>query len=203
LLHEVFHRHLRDGVALETVLKERIARYRQKFPAPNEGVLRRDCRRLERALRIFAAAEMPGRPVDFECEISNVPLALPDGTTIFVHGRIDRVDETDAGLALWDYKTGGTFRFRHKDPFNGGRLLQHAIYIELAKARYGKPVAQFGYFFPTDKGRGEQIVFTPAQLTGAPELLARLRGLIARGEFSATTKVDDCVYCDYRSICRR
>jgi ATP-dependent helicase/nuclease subunit B len=205
LLHEVFCRHLRDGVALEQVLQERIARYREKFPPPNEGVLRRDCRRLERAIRIFAAEAFDGTPVDFEREISGVPVALPDGSTIHLRGRIDRVDETAAGLELWDYKTGSTFRFRTKrdDPFNGGRVLQHAIYIELAKARYGRPVARFGYFFPTEKGRGERLVFTPAQLAGAPELLARLRGTIARGEFPATEKLDDCTYCDYRSICRR
>ena len=204
LLHEVFHRHLRDGAALDEVLKERIARYREKFPPPNEGVRRRDCRRLERAIRIFAAEEMEGKPVDFEREISGVPVKLPGGTTIHVRGRIDRVDETDAGLALWDYKTGSTFRFRTRrnDPFNGGRVLQHAVYIELAKAYYGKPVALFGYFFPTEKGRGERILFTPAQLAGAPRVLAGLRGLIARGAFLATTEADDCAFCDYRSICR-
>ena len=204
LLHEVFHRHLRDGVSLDEVLKQRIARYREKFPPPNEGVWRRDCRRLERAIRIFAAEEMDGRPIDFERAISGVPVQLPDGTTIHLRGRIDRVDETDAGLALWDYKTGSTHRFRtpRNDPFNGGRVLQHAIYIELAKAHYGERVAQFGYFFPTEKGRGERILFTPTQLAGAPDLLARLRESIAQGAFLATTEVDDCAFCDYRSICR-
>lgn len=204
LLHEVFHRHVRDGVPLEEVLKQRIARYREKFPPPNEGVWRRDCRRLERAIRIFAAEETDGRPIDFEREISGVPVKLPDGTTMHVRGRIDRVDETDAGLALWDYKTGSTYRFRtpRNDPFNGGRILQHAIYIELAKAHYGRPVAQFGYFFPTEKGRGERILFIPAQLADAPRVLAGLRELIARGAFLATTDVNDCAFCDYRSICR-
>jgi RecB family exonuclease len=204
LLHEVFHRHLRDGVALDEALHERIARYREKFPPPNEGVLRRDCRRLERAIRIFAAEEMDGRPIDFEREISGVPVRLPDGSTIHLRGRIDRVDETVAGLALWDYKTGSPSRYRTKpnDPFRGGRILQHAVYIELAKARYGKPVAQFGYFFPTEKGRGERIAFTPQQLSDAPRVLAELRGLIARGAFLATTDASDCTYCDFRSICR-
>jgi hypothetical protein len=107
-------------------------------------------------------------------------------------------------LELWDYKTGGTFAYRNtkKDPFNGGRILQHAIYMELARAHYGRPVVQFGYYFPTEKGRGERIVFTPEQLADAPALLARLRGLIARGEFHATETTDDCGFCDFRSICR-
>lgn len=204
LLHEVFCRHLRDGVGLEELLRERIAHYRQKIPPPNEGVLRRDCRRLERAIRIFEAEQFDGRPFDFEREISGVPIPLPDGTNLHVRGRIDRVDETAEGLALWDYKTGSPFRYRTRrdDPFNGGRILQHAIYVALARAHYGRPVARFGYFFPTEKGRGERLEFTPAQLAGAAELLARLRGLVARGEFWATDKVDDCQYCDYRAICR-
>ncbi|MBM3858053.1 MAG: hypothetical protein FJ395_00205 [Verrucomicrobia bacterium] len=205
LLHEVFHRHLRDGAALSAVLEQRISRYREKFPPPNEGVFRRDCRRLERAARIFAAETFDGKPIDFERDIKGVPVALPDGTTIHLRGRIDRVDETDAGLALWDYKTGSPSPYRTKrdDPFNGGRILQHAVYIELARAHYGKPVVSFGYFFPTEKGRGERITFTPLQLAGAPELLVRLRGLIAAGTFAATTDADDCAFCDYRSICRR
>jgi ATP-dependent helicase/nuclease subunit B len=154
-------------------------------------------------VRIFAAEAFDGQPVDFERDIRDVPLALPDGTTLHVRGRIDRVDEVHGSLELWDYKTGSTFRFRTKrdDPFNGGRVLQHAIYITLAQAHYGKPVALFGYFFPTEKGRGERITFAPAQLAGAPELLARLRGLIARGAFPATDREEDCAYCDYRSLC--
>jgi ATP-dependent helicase/nuclease subunit B len=204
LLHEVFCRHLRDGVALEELLEERIAHYREKNPPPNEGVLRRDCRRLKRAVRIFAAEEFDGRPIDFEREISGVPIRLPDDTTMHVRGRIDRVDETAEGLALWDYKTGSPSRYRAKqsDPFNGGRILQHAIYVALAQAHYGRPVARFGYFFPTEKGRGERLEFAPSQLAGAAALLARLRGWIARGEFWPTDNVEDCTYCDYRGICR-
>ncbi|MCG3149605.1 MAG: ATP-dependent helicase/deoxyribonuclease subunit B [Verrucomicrobiae bacterium] len=204
LLHDVFCRHLRDGVALAAALEENIALWRRKFPPPSEGVLRRDCRRLRRAVRIFETEPWPGRPIDFEADIPAQAVRLADGGEIFVRGRIDRVDETAAGLELWDYKTGNPTRYRVKrdDPFNGGRVLQHAIYIELARAFYGKPVLSFGYYFPTEKGRGEKFVFTPTDLADAPVLLAQLRGLIARGEFHATLKVEDCGYCDYRSVCR-
>ncbi len=208
LLHEVFHRFLRDGGRLADILQERIAHYREKFPPPNEGVFRRDCRRLERAGRIFLAEEeelrQTCRPVEFEKEISGVPVRLPDGATIHVRGRIDRVDEMAGKLALWDYKTGSPSRFAKtsKNPFVQGRILQHALYIALAEAHYGRPVAQFGYFFPTEKGRGERIVFTPSKLADAPNVLARLRELIARGVFPATNDSDDCGLCDYRSICR-
>jgi ATP-dependent helicase/nuclease subunit B len=208
LLHDAFHRFLRDGGNLTEIVQERVVRYREKFPPPNEGVFRRDCRQLERAAQVFLAEEedLRGtyRPMDFEREISGVPIRLPDGTTIHIRGRIDRVDEMAGKLALWDYKTGSTFRFRaaRKDLFNGGRILQHALYLALAESHYRRPVAQFGYFFPTDKGRGERIIFKPEQLTEAPRVLARWRETIARGVFPATDTSDDCTFCDYRSICR-
>jgi ATP-dependent helicase/nuclease subunit B len=208
LLHEVFHRFLRDGGRIDDVLRERIEHYREKFPAPSEGVFRRERRRLERAARIFESenevVRRRSRPIDFEKGIDGVAIELEDGSRIHVRGRIDRVDEMDGKLALWDYKTGSTFRFRRnvKDPFDQGRILQHALYIALATAHYGRPVAQFGYLFPTDKGHGEPIVFTPAELTDAPRILARLRGLVAHGTFPATDKADDCAFCDCRSICR-
>lgn len=206
LLHDVFHRYLRDSGKIEAILKERIAHYREKFPPPNEGVFRHECRRLERATKIFAAEqpEMGGRPIDFEVQVSDVAMKLPDGATIHVRGRIDRVDEVPGGLAIWDYKTGSTYPFRpaRRDPFVQGRILQHAIYIAMAEKKFGRPVVKFGYFFPTEKGRGERIEFGAVQLTGAPEVLARLRKLVAGGVFLATNKSDDCSFCDYQTICR-
>lgn len=202
LLHDVFCRHLRDGVALEAALEQNIAKWKEAFPPPSEGVFRRDCRRMQRAIRIFAAEPRAGTPKHFEAEIPPQPVVLPDGAVLQVRGRIDRVDETPGGLELWDYKTGGTYRFDNKDPFNEGRVLQHALYIAIAEKFYGKPVTRFAYFFPTEKGRGETIDFTPAELADAPQVLGRLRQLIARGAFCATTDDDDCGICRYRAICR-
>lgn len=210
LLHEVFHQFLRDGGKLADILRGRIKHYREEFPPPNEGLFRRDCRRLERAGRIFLVEEdelrKTCRPFEFEKEITGVPVHLPDGTTFHVQGRIDRVDEMGDKLALWDYKTGNPLRFirasKGRDPFVQGRILQHALYIALAEAHYGRPVAQFGYFFPTEKGHGERVIFTPAKLADAPSVLSRLRELIASGAFPATNNNDDCKCCDYRPICR-
>jgi len=202
LLHDVFCRHLRDGVPLETALEQNIARWKETLPPPNEGVFRRDCRRMERALRIFAAEPRAGTPRYFEAEIPPQTVALPDGTALQVRGRIDRVDETPGGLELWDYKTSSTYRYDNKDPFHQGRVLQHALYIAIAQQFYGKPVTRFAYFFPTEKGRGETIEFTRTELAGVPQVLGRLRQLIARGAFCATTDDHDCGICDYRAICR-
>jgi ATP-dependent helicase/nuclease subunit B len=204
LLHDVFCRHLRDGVPLETALEQNLAKWRGKIPPPNEGVRRRDERRLRRAIRIFAAEPWTGKPVKFEFEIPAQPVPLADGRPMFVKGRIDRVDEVPGGLELWDYKTGGVRRYAvdKKDALRAGRMLQHTLYLQIAATFFGQPTTQFKYYFPTDKGRGETIAYTPAQLAHAPTVLGHLRQLIATGCFPATNKEEDCSYCDYRAICR-
>lgn len=201
LLHDVFCRHLRDGEPLAAALAANIALYRERFPPPSEGVFRRDCRRLDRACRMFAAEPRTGQPVDFEAEIPPQPIALPDGATILVRGRMDRVDEVSDGLELWDYKTGGTAPYAKKNPLREGRVLQHALYIAIAQKHYRQPVTRFCYYFPTEKGRGETLEFTPAELAGAPAVLAALRQLVVTGVFPATTDEKDCRGCDFQSIC--
>ncbi|MCX7885705.1 MAG: PD-(D/E)XK nuclease family protein, partial [Verrucomicrobiae bacterium] len=209
LLHEVFCRHLRDGVPLQKALDDCIAHWRENFPPPTEGVFRRDCRRMEVAIRIFEAEESDwrrqGKFLAFEHEIKGVPMKLADGSTIYLRGRIDRVDETPEGLVLWDYKTGSLKEYlsARSDPFKAGRILQHAIYIALAEADFKKQVAEFVYFFPTHRAHGEYIRFARGTLMNeAPAKLAALRQKIAKGNFIATTKADDCKYCDFLEICR-
>jgi len=202
LLHDVFCRHLRDGVPLEKALEENIVQWKAIFPPPCEGVFRRDYRRLQRSLQMFAAEPREGTPKDFEVEIPPQTIRLSDGTTLQVQGRIDRVDETPHGLELWDYKTGSATYYKKKDPFQEGRSLQHALYTMLADRFYSRKVRRFVYFFPTEKGRGQTIAFTPAELIQGPQILSWLRQLIAHGAFCATNEEEDCGLCDYRIICR-
>jgi ATP-dependent helicase/nuclease subunit B len=144
-----------------------------------------------------------------------VEIKLPVGGSLRVRGRIDRIDQvagTQPNLfAIWDYKTGGTWKFTQEPrPFWAGRVVQHALYTMVMANRLkalpgefpGGRVERFGYFFPSEKGGGEKIEFTPKQLEAGGEVLSRLATIASKGAFLATNQADkDCNFCDYAGIC--
>jgi ATP-dependent helicase/nuclease subunit B len=137
-----------------------------------------------------------------------IPVALPGGGTIRVRGRVDRIDSTGGGWAIWDYKTGGTWGYDRADPFPEGRKIQPYLYVRMVERRLRDTVGpqaavgSFGYFFPGAKGRGERIGWDAARLDPGAEVLARLCRIIASGAFAATTDADkDCRLCEYRAAC--
>ncbi len=143
-----------------------------------------------------------------------VQVGLGDGTSLRVRGRIDRVDKVGGAqrnaFAIWDYKTGSTWKYTQEpQPFWDGRVVQHYLYLLLLSARLravgkefpGAKVGEIGFFFPSEKGTGERIAFTPKQLDGGSEVLAQLARIAAGGAFLATTRSEDCHFCDYNKIC--
>jgi ATP-dependent helicase/nuclease subunit B len=225
----------RDEGRLLAILKSLIDRYRAEIPPPFEAVFRREVAALHRTARIFLreeevyCRETGNRPMFMEVSIGMkmegpgtgldtaepVEIKLPDGGSLRVRGRIDRVDRVaEAGLnsfVIWDYKTGGTWKYTQEPrPFWAGRVVQHALYTMMMSARLkalGREfpegeVERFGYFFPSDKAGGERIEFTPPQLGAGGEVLERLAKIAASGAFLATNQADnDCGYCDYAGIC--
>jgi ATP-dependent helicase/DNAse subunit B len=153
--------------------------------------------------------EGPGTDLDSE---DPVPLLLPDGSTVQVRGRLDRIDREMGGgeteFTLWDYKTGSTSRYKKKG-FNQGRLIQHVLYIHMAEKRlmecFGPDakVKRFGFFFPGASGEGKRIEFCPEDIRDdGLNIIQSLCVAIQQGAFIATDTAKDCEYCDFRSICR-
>ena len=144
-----------------------------------------------------------------------VEISLPDGRSLRARGRIDRVDQVQGAdanaFAIWDYKTGGTWKYEQApQPFWEGRVVQHILSILVMKARLkaiaqqvpGAKIDRFGFFFPSEKGAGERIEYTPAELEQGSDVLARLARIAATGAFLATTRHDkDCSFCDFQAIC--
>jgi ATP-dependent helicase/nuclease subunit B len=224
----------RDHDRVMAILNARIADYRTKIPPPSEAVFRRECGQLRRTAEIFLredeeyCRQTGNRPLFLEVSIglkpgesktrldSAVPVEvrLPDGTSLRVRGRIDRIDQR-AGrepnvFEIWDYKTGSTWKYTRKSPpFWEGRVVQHSLYVALLNARLkmlgdeylGARVERFGFFFPGGKARGERIEFTREQLADGGKVLCRLARSAASGAFLSTTAKDDCDYCDYRELC--
>ncbi|MBZ0258321.1 PD-(D/E)XK nuclease family protein [bacterium] len=142
---------------------------------------------------------------------------LEDGSEIKVRGVIDRIDligdSTAAKYAIWDYKTGGTRKYKERrqekkwDSMQQGRVIQHALYTAIARdwlrqhASSDAQVVRFGYFFPSPKGNGERLVWGAEELTQLGNVLFRLNQIASMGAFLPTQDADDCRFCEFQPIC--
>ncbi|MEO1063222.1 MAG: PD-(D/E)XK nuclease family protein [Actinomycetota bacterium] len=83
-------------------------------------------------------------------------LALDDERRLLVRGSIDRVDRTDGGHVVLDYKTGSAWRYRglsEDDPVPGGTLLQLPLYAAAVRQILGTDGEVLGQFwFVSSKG---------------------------------------------------
>lgn len=136
-----------------------------------------------------------------------VVVDLGDGRHVRIRGRIDRVDGTDAGgLAVADYKTGGTSRYRdlgEAKPLGDGTRLQLAVYGLAAGAGSGRPVRS-EYWFVSSHGEFRRIGYDlDADVVDA--LVGALRVAadgIAAGRFPMRPPppvwrpFTPCVFCD-------
>jgi RecB family exonuclease len=223
----------RDEGRLLQILDELVDRQRRLIPAPNEAVFRRQYRHLRATARIFLREDEEfcrktgNRPLFVEASVGMksdehrtpldseepVRVALPGGKHLRVRGRIDRVDRVGGAagnvFAIWDYKTGSSWKYHQEPPFWQGRVVQHALYLEMMKAHLlalrdylpEASVERFGFFFPSERTRGERIEFTPEQLAEGGAILQRLARIAGNGAFLATNTSDDCKFCDYQRIC--
>jgi len=218
------------------ILDEELASSRRRTPPLTDLAFtaRRD--ELRTAMHTFlhdearACRESGRRPIALEAAIgiesesaatpfdSPEPVEVPlaPGETLRLRGRIDRIDVRDTGgtaaYTLWDYKSGSGHGFPSsgdKDPFAGGRKLQHGLYIVMLRTRLADPtcpaaggdVERFGYFFPTRSGKGRRLEWTAAQLAECTSLVRRLAEIARRGVFLPTSDPDDCTHCDFNVVC--
>lgn len=206
------------------------AEYRETTPAPTEEAFTRQVDRLRRAAEVFLRLEagLTGlTPVYLEAALgmrqslspgtgldASTPLTfiLADKRTIKVRGRLDRIDRIgDAASGRYlvcDYKSGSSSRYEGPDPFNQGRIVQHALYLAMAEARLKEAISsgvaaeKFIYFFPGQRDHGLRLEFRSDQLSAGPNVIEALCRIAASGSFLATNNVSDCTYCAYRQICR-
>ena len=170
--------HPEDFARLESILQSRAAEYRQWYPPPSEHVYQVQMAEFTRTIRTFLVEEVRyssqtgNRPVFLEASLGMrtagegsaidsdepVPIPLPDGTSMRVRGRVDRIDEVGGSeqrsYVIWDYKTGSAWKYDAADPFRCGRVVQPALYVEMVRrclknAVKGQThVTHFGFFFP-------------------------------------------------------
>jgi len=222
----------RDLDAMLEVLEDRLEEEKRDNPPPRsdlEDSVRRD---LRTSCYIFLARQEElyrrGRPQFLEAALGMwgggrgsdldtgepITLSLPDGQGVRVRGRLDRVDRIVEGegegcrFAVWDYKTGSSSKYeKNGDLFKGGRLVQHALYLHMAReclrrsVRPDAEVALFGYLFAGPRSEGELIEYEPEELADGPVVLERLCRMLGSGAFLPTNESKDCRYCDYDIVC--
>ena len=146
----------------------------------------------------------------FRTGVTAVDFPLPDGRTLPLRGKADRVDVAEDGtIFVLDYKTGKakTYRKLTEDtPDQRGQRLQLAVYAQAARLHQQRPDAavEARYWFVSDVGQFEQLGYhvTPEVLCRVSETVGAIVGGIERGLFTAhpgvpdTSPFVDCSSCD-------
>ncbi|QQE64900.1 hypothetical protein GFS31_15840 [Leptolyngbya sp. BL0902] len=123
-----------------------------------------------------------------------------------VRGRIDRIDRTDNGLVLIDYKTGKSRPTGIKN-HNGKSCidLQLPLYQEAAGPALfpGENIADAYYY--SIRGRQKMALSSkesPGDLTAA---IDRCKAHLAAGHYPVQPDIDRkaCTYCDFDALCRQ
>jgi len=127
-----------------------------------------------------------------------VPFKMSDGSTVKLKGKIDRIDETAAGLKIWDYKTGSPKKFLKGGVAEEKAQLQLALYKYavghmLAERGDKRKVVDSGLYFPTENGLGQRIVMEDGNENQIID--SRLDGafdFLVDGRFAASGPCEDC-----------
>ena len=209
---------------LQDMVEAAIAAERQRVPVTLKAAYRNDCRRIERAARIFLHAEAQRlaadpalHPAAFELDFGfdeAIEIRLSHDVAFRLRGRIDRVDAvhdasgTTVAYEIWDYKTGTAFPYDITELVQGGRTLQWALYAYALPQLLADDgdVRLSGYFFASDRGSGQRFSDAPPPRHELAAILQPLFDMSRQGFFPALHKGDGkgggpCRFCDYHRIC--
>ncbi len=202
----------RHSPFMDEIAARIISRWKADVPPPSERVFEKERRDMGKALEIFLNIEEKRppeiEPQEFEKPFDGVLMNLGRGRSFALCGFIDRIDRTGPGMyKIVDYKTGSYASYEDLIQFGRGRIIQHALYAVAAEEilrREGKDraphVVESGYYFPTRKGEGREIMVRNFDRAGLTALLNDLMALISNGYFLAGPDAK-CDFCDYAPVC--
>ncbi len=122
---------------------------------------------------------------------------------LLLRGRIDRIDRLPDGLEVVDYKTGRRLKTGRGATYEGGRLLQHALYALVVEKLTGEHVMGASYYFPCVHAYQERVTFPYPDVRALNSLLGLILEPLVSGAFLHTESQEkDCVYCDLKPACR-
>ena len=148
-------------------------------------------------------------------EAPPLTLDLGGGRELAFRGRIDRVDQAgDGGYVVYDYKSGkANYRGLDTDPVQQGATLQLGLYAEAVAQLLGADRVASYYWMITSAGEFKRhgYEWTADRRQRFVEVLGAITDGIETGTFPLRSgdysiffrKHDNCVYCDFDSLCPR
>ncbi len=144
-------------------------------------------------------------------EPSNVE--LPDGRSVRLRGRVDRVDATeDGGVLVIDYKGGSkrSFDGMDDDPLDGGRRLQLPLYARVVAEKLGRTGPRTALYWLTRFGELKPMELEEGLESALDRTVAAALDGISGGLFPGIPgeavgwprlTFANCRYCDFDRIC--
>jgi len=121
-----------------------------------------------------------------------------------IQGQVDRIDRTDAGLTIIDYKTSGVTPAGVKDATGKANIdIQLAVYQDAIAQQYSsETIDTAAYYSITKQKTISRPQKDPAELA---EFAQRVKSHLEQGSYPVSPDVDRqaCRYCDYDSVCRQ
>jgi RecB family exonuclease len=130
------------------------------------------------------------------------------GRAVRLGGTIDRLDHGSGGaFRVIDYKTGSGSGLPRDGNLKGGQALQLPLYLLAGAMILGADPASgvAAYHLVSRRGRFKRIAFSGEDLAARrgdlDQVLDRIAGGIADGDFHPEPSENTCRYCDYRDLC--
>ncbi|MDH3681432.1 MAG: PD-(D/E)XK nuclease family protein, partial [Acidimicrobiia bacterium] len=138
---------------------------------------------------------------------------LPDGRSVRLRGRVDRVDATeDGGVLVIDYKGGSrrAFSGMDEDPLDGGRRLQLPLYARVVADKLGRDGPRTALYWLTRFGELKPMELEENLESALDRTVAAALDGISVGLFPGVPgeavgwprlTFANCRYCDFDRIC--
>ena len=121
-----------------------------------------------------------------------------------IQGQVDRIDRTDVGLTIIDYKTSGVTPAGVKDEKGKANIdLQLAVYQDaIAQLHPNETIDTAAYYSITKQKTIGRPKKDPVELAAFAQ---RVKSHLQQGYYPVSPDVDRqaCRYCDYDSVCRQ
>ena len=163
---------------------------RKEIQSYLENFLAFECENTNRPMEFELAFGLDGKP---PAEISF------GGMKLTFSGKIDRIDKTENGYDIIDYKTSKKGQYM-KGVLNGGSRIQAFIYAEVLKKIYGadNAVIKAGFFPVKDATKPILTEYTDDIRKNIDIIFTFIREALEAGMFFPT---GECGYCNFAPIC--